>query len=75
MKHRKPLISSYSLRVFLIVVGVVMLIGFLNIWVEGMDAERRTAAYNYEECVKREYGMMPVKWYEEQGKYPVCVVE
>jgi hypothetical protein len=37
-----------------------------------MDVERGKAVAAYEQCVQQEYGMTPIKWYEEHQQYPLC---
>lgn len=55
----------------LIVIGFVGIIG-VNIWATGRDREVIAAANLYEKCVIAEYGMTPLKYYEENKKYPKC---
>ena len=45
---------------------------FLGVWFDRRDVEMNQAAIAYEQCVQREYGMTPIKWYEQHQKYPTC---
>lgn len=51
--------------------ALVTLVGF-QIWAGDRDAEMRQASAMYEACVQKEYGMTPIKWYEQHQKYPRC---
>ena len=55
----------------IIAVGVIAIIG-VNVWADGLHRERNMAATLYEQCVQAEYGMTPIQWYEQNGKYPRC---
>jgi hypothetical protein len=58
-----------------IIAAVIILIGamaVLSTIVSAHDAALRRSASLYEECVKAEYGMTPIQWYEQHGKYPKC---
>ena len=50
---------------------VLAIAGFVQ-WTEARDGEINRAAIAYERCVVEQYGMTPVSWYEQNGKYPEC---
>lgn len=52
-------------------VVVLAIAGFVQ-WTHARDGELYRAAMAYERCVVEQYGMTPVQWYSEQGKYPRC---
>lgn len=54
-----------------IFIGLITVVG-VNVWAAGRDKLVLQANLLYDACVKREYGMTPIKWYEEQDKYPRC---
>lgn len=41
-------------------------------WSENRDQEMRQAAFAYERCVRAEYRMTPVQYYEINKEYPLC---
>lgn len=51
--------------VAVVVVGVVVVSN-------KRDQKLMVAMDKYEECVKKEYGVSPQYWFEENGEYPVC---
>lgn len=54
------------------VLGGLAIIVAVNVWAAGRDREVSQAALAYEQCVKREYHMTPIQWYEQQHEYPLC---
>lgn len=52
-------------------ISLITFIGF-QVWTGDRDKELRQAAALYEQCVQKEYGMTPIRWYEEHQKYPQC---
>ena len=69
--------TKIEIGVMLIVIIVGCLITaaifILGMWmITEYDKQLQQSAITYENCVIREYGMTPIKWYEEQGMYPSC---
>lgn len=56
---------------FIVLAAIVAMVP-ITVTFEKRDAQIRRSASLYEECVKAEYGMTPIRWYEEHHKYPVC---
>lgn len=57
--------------VLLAIVVISAMIGWL-VWTDKKDAERATAAEQYESCISDEYLTSPASYYAENGEYPVC---
>lgn len=59
------------MKYVLIMLAAGALIG-ANVVIAIRDDQIMQAAVAYEQCVKREYGMTPIQWYEQHNKYPLC---
>lgn len=57
-----------ALFIAIIVIAIIP----LKVTFEKRDAQLMRSVSLYEQCVKAEYGMTPIQWYEEHHKYPVC---
>lgn len=60
---------------YMIAIGVLALIvigAAFFMWTSNLDAERNAAYEDYQQCVKKEYGVSPTRWYAEHGEYPEC---
>lgn len=62
--------------IFMKIFGLLAICGTIvavaGMWFSDRDAQVRAAASAYEACVKAEYGMTPIQWYEQNNKYPAC---
>lgn len=54
------------------VIVALTAIVLVNMWANRHDKEVVQAAHAYEKCVQQEYHMTPIRWYEQNGKYPEC---
>lgn len=44
-------------------------------WSDHQTAQVEAASDKYEACVKKEYGMSPAAYYNDQGQYPECITK
>lgn len=63
-------IKVTSIIAFSIVAVVIVTV--VGRWADNHDREVMQAAAAYESCVKSEYHMTPIQWYEQNNKYPLC---
>lgn len=56
---------------FLFLVFVLAMVP-VTVTMEKRDARLMQTANLYERCVIAEYRMTPIKYYEENHKYPIC---
>jgi hypothetical protein len=61
------------MKTIVTVAVLILSAGLLNDIATHRNAELMRTASLYEQCVKSEYGMTPIRWYAEHHKYPVCV--
>ncbi len=54
-----------------VMIAIVALFGIMA-WAEKHDRWVMEAAGQYEDCVRKEYGVSPAYWYAEHGEYPTC---
>lgn len=52
-------------------IAIVAIFGIMA-WSSAHNKWIEKAAGQYEDCVKREYGVSPSYWYQEHGEYPTC---
>lgn len=64
------MINDMKIFGLLAVCGTIITVA--GMWFSTRDAEVRASAVAYEQCVKAEYGMTPVAYYEKHHKYPKC---
>jgi predicted negative regulator of RcsB-dependent stress response len=62
-----------TLKVILIFTIVFILMIAFAKWSDQRDQKIAAASDKYEACIKKEYGMSPAAYYNDQGKYPECV--
>lgn len=55
-----------------ILTGIIMIGLFLK-WTNDRDVKVIESSQKYEECVRVEYNTTPWEYYNENGKYPVCI--
>ena len=61
-----------QVQITCLVIGGLIIIFLINAWSLNQDVKRTQAAWAYERCVQKEYGMTPIQWYEEHKEYPLC---
>lgn len=47
-------------------------IAVCGMWFSTVDASNKASAVAYENCVKQQYHMTPIAWYEQHQEYPAC---